>query len=228
VGRQTVLVVDDDPRLRELVRYALERGGYAVAEAADGDAALREIAARRPDLVVLDVHMPGPDGLEVCRRVRGAGDDTPIVFLTSRDQELDQVLGLELGGDDWVAKPFLPAVLVSRVRAVLRRPRGAVDPGARLVDGPLSVDVKAHRATVDGVELGLTPTELRLVAALLRRRGVVLTRDELARQAYEGRHFVSDRTLNSHIRGVRAKLVPHDLDPIETVFGVGYRWRAAG
>jgi two-component system OmpR family response regulator len=224
--RPRVLVVDDDPRLREVVRYALERGGYAVLEAADGDGALAAVRRERPDLIVLDVQMPGPDGLEVCRRLRASGDRTPIVFLTSRTDEIDTVLGLELGGDDWVTKPFVPPVLVSRVRAVLRRVAAAPAASEVLERGGVRVDPAAFQAWVGPHALAFTPTEFRLVLALIRRPGVVLTRDDLVREAYEGRHFVSDRTLTSHIRSVRARLEPHGVDPIETVFGVGYRWSA--
>lgn len=222
-----ILIVDDDPRLREVVRYTLSREGHDVREAGDGQAALDAVSAQMPDLIVLDVLMPELDGLEVCRRVR-ATSRVPIIFLSSRTEELDRVLGLELGGDDYLAKPFSPRELASRVKAVLRRsePAQAVAPSAtteRLQHGRLVLDLTEHRAWVDGGEVVFTVTELRLLASLLRHPGKVYTRDELVERAYEGKHFVSDRTIDSHVRRVRQKLRDHDLDPIETVHGLGFR-----
>lgn len=251
MSAERILVVDDDPRLREVVRYALSRAGFDVVEAGDGRAALQAVAARAPDLVVLDVLMPELDGLDVCRELRRQGS-LPIVFLSSRGEEMDRVLGLELGGDDYLTKPFSPRELVSRVRAVLRRTRPAAPPvGATggpaaveaeeedepvLVEGRIRLDPVEHRVTAAGQEVDLTATEFRILQVLLRRPGRVFTREELVDRSYPGRHFVSDRTLDSHMRRIRQKFREaaeavgdpgHTHDPIETVHGVGYRMRKA-
>ena len=221
-----VLVVDDDPRLREVVRYALSREGYAVREASDGLAALAEVQRDEPALVVLDVLMPELDGLEVCRRLRAQGCSVPVVFLSSRGEELDRILGLELGGDDYLAKPFSTRELVSRVRAVLRRQRPAAD--SRLRVGRLALDAEAFRVWIGEDEIGLTVTEFRLLQVMMRRPSRAWTRDELMERAYPGRHQVSGRTLDSHVRRIRSKCREAGLDPIETVHGLGYRLRTDG
>ncbi len=221
-----VLVVDDDPRLREVVRYALSREGYAVREASDGLAALAEVQRDEPALVVLDVLMPELDGLEVCRRLRAQGCSVPVVFLSSRGEELDRILGLELGGDDYLAKPFSTRELVSRVRAVLRRQRPAAD--SRLQVGRLALDAEAFRVWIGEDEIGLTVTEFRLLQVMMRRPSRAWTRDELMERAYPGRHQVSGRTLDSHVRRIRSKCREAGLDPIETVHGLGYRLRTEG
>ncbi len=220
-----ILVVDDDAPLREVVRYALSREGFRVREAENGVRALEAVAQSAPDLIVLDVMMPELDGLGFCRQLR-LTSRVPVIFLSSRDEEIDRVLGLELGGDDYLPKPFSPRELVSRVKAVLRRARPAPEPERVLVWGALRVDLEGFRATVGEEELTLTVTELRMLAALLRRPGRVYSRDDLVGLAYPGVHHVADRTVDSHIRGVRAKLREVGLDPIETVHGVGFRLRA--
>ncbi len=221
-----ILVVDDDAPLREVVRYALAREGHRVLEAADGAQALAVCADQAVDLVVLDVSMPGLDGLETCRRLRATAT-TPIVFLSSRDDELDRVLGLELGGDDYLTKPFSTRELASRVKAVLRRTREA--PPASDDDvlhaGPVRLDPVGFRAWVGKDELTLTPTEFRLLLAFVRQPGRLWTREDLMARAYpDGRH-VAQRTLDSHLRGVRAALREAGADAIETVHGLGYRMR---
>ncbi|MCB9758814.1 MAG: response regulator transcription factor [Alphaproteobacteria bacterium] len=225
-----ILVVDDDPRLREVVRYALSRAGFRIDEASDGAEALRRFAADRPDLIVLDVLMPEMDGIEVCRRIRQESD-VPIVFLSSRDEEVDRVLGLELGGDDYVTKPFSPRELVSRVKAVLRRTRPAAPRESEddpvLVTGTIRMDTGEHRIWAGDDEITLTVTEFRILQVLMTRPGRVYTRDELVDRAYPGTHHVSDRTLDSHVRRIRQKFRVHDLDPVETVHGLGYRLRQA-
>ena len=221
-----ILVVDDDPRLRELVRYTLTRAGFTVREAGDGRAALTAVRARVPDLVVLDVLMPELDGISVCRELR-ASWDVPVIFLSSRAEEVDRIVGLDLGGDDYLAKPFAPGELVSRVKAVLRRAqRNSVTTAPVVAAGGVRVAVVQLRAWVGATELGLTRTELRMLHALLGAQGAVLNRDQLVRAAWDGPHFVADRTVDSHIRGVRNKLRPHGHDSIETVNGVGWRWRS--
>jgi len=229
-----ILLVDDDPHLREMLGYALRREGYEVHEAGDGAEALRSFAKQPVDLVVLDIMMPELDGLQVCRELRRSSR-VPIVFLSSKADELDRVLGLELGADDYVTKPFSPRELVSRVKAVLRRsqapplaPAETQDQGEVLALGPLQLDVGAHRCTAHGVELALTLTEFRMLQTLLAAPGRAYSRDELVERSYEGRHFVSGRTVDSHVRRIRAKLRDAGIDDIvETVHGLGFRMRKA-
>jgi two-component system OmpR family response regulator len=218
-----ILVVDDDDHLREVVRYALAREGFTVREAATGRQALDALRERPADLVVLDVMMPDLDGLQTVRRLREADDPVPVVFLSSRAEELDRVLGLELGGDDYLTKPFSPRELVSRVKAVLRRTARPAAEADALLAGPIRVDLGAHRCFVDEAEVELTGTELRLLAALVGARGRLLSRHALVSAAYDGPHHVSDRTVDSHVRNLRAKLRAAGVDPIETVHGSGFR-----
>ncbi|HVE82095.1 MAG TPA: response regulator transcription factor [Myxococcales bacterium] len=227
-----VLVVDDDPHLREVVGFALGQAGFAVEEAADGRSALEAFRRRPPALVVLDVMMPEMDGLEVCRAVR-QHSRVPIIFLSSRDDEVDRILGLELGGDDYVSKPFSPRELVARVKAVLRRQEAVASPAGRgggggevLRRGPLSVDLEQWRAFWGEREVTLTATELQLLAALLRAPTKAFTREELMGRAYEG-VVVSDRTIDSHVRRIRQKFAAAGAEVIETVHGHGYRLAAA-
>jgi two-component system OmpR family response regulator len=223
-----VLVVDDEARIREVVQYALEREGFRVSAVDDGARALERLERESYDLVVLDVMLPGMDGLEVCRRVR-ARSKVPILFLSARSDEIDRILGLELGGDDYLVKPFSPRELVARVKAVLRRlddrdgePEGAR--GRKLVHGPLSVDVERHEVFWEGTAIVLTPTELGLLAAVLERPGVVLSRGQLMERAYRYDNLVTERTIDTHVRRVRAKFRAVGAgDPIATVHGVGYK-----
>jgi len=227
-----ILVVDDDPHLREVVGFALSQAGFAVDEAADGHAALDSFRCRPPALLVLDVMMPELDGLEVCREVR-RDSRVPIIFLSSRDDEVDRILGLELGGDDYVSKPFSPRELVARVKAVLRRqeavaaaPPGPAGGGETLRRGMLSVDLEQWRAFWGEREVTLTATELSLLAALLRAPTKAFTREELMDRAYEG-VVVSDRTIDSHVRRIRQKFSAAGAEVIETVHGHGYRLSVA-
>jgi two-component system, OmpR family, response regulator len=217
-----ILLVDDDDNLREVVRYALSREGYEIEEATNGVAALERASGARFDLIVLDVLMPELDGLEVCKRLRRTSD-VPILFLSSRGEELDKVLGLEMGGDDYVAKPFSTRELVSRVKAILRRaqPRSPTLPTA----GGVRMDPTSHRAWVGDGALELTVTEFRMLLALVERPDQVFTRAQLVRSAYDDNHHVSDRTVDSHMRHIRKKLRELDCDPVETVHGLGYRLR---
>jgi two-component system OmpR family response regulator len=221
-GMTRILVVDDDPHLREVVRYALSRQGYTVREAADGAAALRMQAEQPADLVVLDIVMPELDGIETCRALR-AKSRVPIVFLSSRDEELDRVLGLELGADDYVTKPFSTRELVARVKAVLRRAEPVAEASPVLRAGELRLDTEAHRAYVGHAEIELTVTEFAILRVLVARPGRAYTRDELVTHAYGEGHHVSERTLDSHIRRIRQKLRDAGADPVETVHGLGYR-----
>jgi two-component system, OmpR family, response regulator len=227
VARRPILVIDDDPNLREVVRVALELQHFDVVEAADGRAGLDAFARHTPQAVVLDLMMPELDGFEVCRRLR-ASSRVPIVFLSSRDDELDRVLGLELGGDDYVTKPFSPRELVARVKAVLRRAEPPPAPSTTaptltaLTRGPLTLDLDAWRASWNGQEVTLTVMEFQLLAALLRAPTRAFSRDELIERAYDG-VVVSDRTVDSHIRRVRQKFAAVGGSVVETVHGVGYR-----
>jgi two-component system OmpR family response regulator len=224
-----ILVCDDDAHIREVVRFALEKSGYAVREAADGRAAIEAFERGGIDMVVLDVLMPEEDGLAVCRRIR-AKSEVPILFLSSRDDEVDRVLGLELGGDDYMTKPFSPRELVARVRAIGRRTReaGAAPSEEELIRvGQLEIDRSKHRVSYDGREVVLTATEMALLAALAVRPGRVFRRDELVDRAWGHDHFITERTIDSHVRRIRKKLADVGGEPLETVYGVGYRVREA-
>jgi two-component system OmpR family response regulator len=223
-----ILVVDDDGHIREVVRFALERAGHKVGEAADGRAALQAVSQRSPDLIVLDIVMPEADGLATCRELR-KHSRVPIIFLSSRDEELDRVLGLELGGDDYISKPFSPRELVARVAAVLRRLQpdasSTLSEAKPLASGALRLDLVKHRCHVHERELVLTVTEFELLRVLLAAPGRVFERAQLISLAYGDDHHVTERTVDSHVRRLRKKLADLGADPIETVYGVGYRLR---
>ena len=223
-----ILIVDDDPAIREVVRFALSRAGFETLEAADGAAGLAAAREALPDLVVLDVMLPEMDGTAMCRALRASGGPAaaiPVLFLSSRDDEVDRVVGLEIGGDDYLTKPFSPRELVARVRAVLRR--GAPVPPAPaeevLRHGRLALDPGRARVTWDGQEIVLTATEFGLLRTLLRRPGRVLNRDALMDGAYAVERVVSDRTIDSHVRRLRAKFAALGAAPVETLPGFGYR-----
>ena len=228
-----ILVVDDDPHLRDVVVYTLQREGHAVTAVADGRAALDALlAAQGFDLVVLDILMPELDGLEVCRRLRASPRaSTPVVFLSSRDEEIDKVLGLEMGGDDYVTKPFSPRELAARVKAVLRRAdtvtaTPSTPPDAvTLRVGPVRLDVARHEVRCHDTPLRLTVTEFGLLAALMERPGVVLSRAQLMERAYAYDNLITERTIDTHVKRVRKKFRDAGHDPIETVHGVGYKLR---
>ncbi|HEY3666978.1 MAG TPA: response regulator transcription factor [Polyangiaceae bacterium] len=222
-----VLIVDDEKRIREVVEYALQKDGYRVSSVADGQQALSAVERDRPDLVVLDVMLPGLDGLSVCRKIR-ALHQTPILFLSARADEVDRIVGLELGGDDYLVKPFSPRELVARVRAVLRRFEAATGelrpPVTRaLCHGQLRLDVERHEASFAEQRVQLTATEFAVLAALLERPGVVLSRAQLLQRAHADDLHVTERTLDSHVRRIRAKFRGVGGDPIQTVHGVGYK-----
>ncbi|QNS02595.1 response regulator transcription factor [Streptomyces xanthii] len=222
-----VLVVDDDPTVAEVVAGYLDRAGFLVERAADGPTALARATARRPDLVVLDLMLPGMDGLEVCRRIRESGP-VPVVMLTARGDEDDRILGLEIGADDYVTKPFSPRELVLRVESVLRRarPRTGLRP---LRAAGLAVDPAARRATRDGAELALTLREFDLLAFFLRHPGRAFSREDLMREVW-GWEFGDLSTVTVHIRRLRGKVEDDPARPrlIQTVWGVGYRFEPDG
>jgi DNA-binding response OmpR family regulator len=211
-----VLVVEDDPAIADLVARYLRRDGFGVRVETDGAAALAAVRRERPVAVVLDVGLPSMDGIEVCRTLRADGDWTPVLFVTARDDEVDRVLGLELGADDYVTKPFSPRELVARVRTVLRR--GTVAASVLSV-GRTRIDLTERRAWADGVEVTLTPTEFDLLAALMRRPRQVFERPQLL-SAVWGYHVTGTRTVDVHVAQLRAKLGA--ASPIRTVRGVGY------
>lgn len=222
---RTVLLVDDDPHIREVLAFAFDKAGIATREAADGEEALSRVAESAPDLVVLDINMPRMDGLEVCRRLRAVGD-LPILFLSSRDDEIDRVLGIELGGDDYVVKPFSPREVVARASAILRRsaPRAPASPTASHAHGGLAIDAEGWTARWRDAAVDLTVTEFALLKALASAPARIFTRDQLIDQLHGPRFAVTDRTIDSHVRNVRRKFAEagcHDL--IETRSGVGYR-----
>jgi len=224
--RRSVLVVDDDPKLVELLRVYLERDGYRVRTAADGRQALEALRDGQPDLLILDLMLPEVDGLEVCRVVR-AQMDIPIVMLTAKTTERDKIIGLDLGADDYVTKPFSPGELLARVRAHLRR-AGEKDGPERLVFGALEIDFRAHRVTLEGRPADVTPTEFALLEAMAREPGRAFTRQQLIHAAlgYDFEGF--ERTIDVHVKNLRRKIEPDPRKPryITTVFGVGYRFVA--
>lgn len=230
--RARVLVVDDETSITDFVSYNLKREGYEVEVTATGEAALDAMAARAFDLVILDVMLPGPDGVEVCRRLRTTSD-VPVLFLSAKDTEIDKVVGLEVGGDDYLAKPFGIHELLARVRALLRRSGGASraegrpDPAGPLVVGPLLLDGAAHSVTAAGVPLDLAPREFELLATLMRHAGLVLSRAQLLEQAWGWDVAVGGKTVDTHVKRLRAKLAQAGADPemVETVRGYGYRLR---
>ncbi|GGT10921.1 response regulator transcription factor [Streptomyces chromofuscus] len=221
-----VLVVDDDPTVAEVVSGYLDRAGYVVDRAGDGPGALARAAAHRPDLVVLDLMLPGMDGLEVCRRIRVHGP-VPVIMLTARGDEEDRILGLEVGADDYVTKPFSPRELVLRVESVLRRSRPAPQPPGTLGAAGLTVDPAARRAAKNGTELALTIREFDLLAFLLRHPGRAFGREELMREVW-GWDFGDLSTVTVHVRRLRGKVEDDPARPrfIQTVWGVGYRFDA--
>ena len=215
-----VLVVEDERAIADLVRLYLARDGYGVHVESDGEAGLAAVRRLRPVAIVLDVGLPSLDGTELCRRLRADGDWTPVLFVTARDDEVDRVLGLELGADDYVTKPFSPRELVARVKTVLRRTRGA-SPGAPLLSvGRVTVDPDRRRAYADDVEVPLTTTEFDLLAFLLRRPGRVYEREQLLSEVWGYAAAAGTRTVDVHVAQLRAKL--GDASPIRTVRGVGY------
>jgi two-component system response regulator RegX3 len=223
-----ILVVEDEESLADSVRYNLEREGYAVAVVVDGRRALERFRAERPSLVILDLMLPEVSGLDVCRAIR-AESDVPIIMVTAKDSEADKVIGLELGADDYVTKPFSMRELVSRVRANLRRvrPTSPLEPVEDvLVGGPVRMDVARHEVQVGGEAVALPPKEFELLEVLLRRKGRLLTRDYLIEEIWGSDYFGDTRTLDVHVKRLRRKLEPdpHHPDHLLTVRGLGYKF----
>jgi DNA-binding response OmpR family regulator len=221
----TILIIEDEPGLVKVLRDYLENAGFSVEVAYSGDSGISTWEHKRPDLVLLDLNLPGMDGLDVAREIRRKSD-TPIIMLTARVEEMDQVIGLELGADDYITKPFSPRVVVSKVRAVLRRAGAEASPNRILRAADISIDLDAHEAARQGIPFELTPTEFGLLATLAEQPGRAFTRFQLLEatqgNAYEG----YERTIDAHIKNLRAKIEDDPKNPkyIETVFGFGYRF----
>jgi two-component system phosphate regulon response regulator PhoB len=222
-----ILVVDDEPDITALVAYHLAKAGYRVSTAANGADALRAAREERPDIVVLDLMLPGLSGYEVLSELRKKDEtrDVGVILLTARREEADRIRGLSLGADDYLTKPFSPHELALRVAALLRRLAApAVSAGSTLAAGPITIDRAAHRVSLDGVELSLTSTEYKLLLVLLERRGRVQTRPQLLETVWEAQPDIQTRTVDMHIQRLRTKLGEHGR-LIETVRGFGYRFR---
>lgn len=225
---RSILIVDDDPHIRQLLAFALTKAGLEAREAEDGEAALAAVAANPPDLVILDINMPRLNGLEVCRRLRAQGD-LPILFLSSRDDEIDRVLGIELGADDYVVKPFSPREVTARVQAILRRAGGRTAPAAgdddgAIVRGRLTLNTDGWTALWDDREAALTVTEFGILRTLASTPTKVFSRDAIIDRLHGPGFAITDRTIDSHVRNLRGKFTAlggHDV--IETRAGVGYR-----
>ena len=230
-----IALVDDDKNILASVSMLLEQEGYHVRTFADGASALTALSATPPDLAILDIKMPRMDGLELLRRLRQNGD-LPVIFLTSKDEEIDELMGLNAGADDYIRKPFSQRLLLERVRAVLRRAESLKGPGQSaeakkeaLVRGKLALDPQRHECTWDNKPVRLTVTEFLILQALAQRPGFVKSRDSLMDAAYDDQVYVDDRTIDSHIKRLRKKfkVVDESFDAIETLYGVGYRYKEA-
>ena len=230
--KQRIALVDDDRNILTSVTMALEAAGFAVEAHSDSEAALKELLRQPPDLAVLDIKMPRMDGIELLKKIRERSD-MPVVFLTSKDDEADQLLGLRLGADDYITKPFSQRLLIERIRALLRRNEtsraegsGAAPTGV-MTRGDLVLDETKHQCTWRGGDVQLTVTEFLLLKALAQRPGHVKSRDQLMDAAYGENIYVDDRTIDSHIKRLRKKfkVVDNDFNQIETLYGVGYRYR---
>ena len=221
MSQPAILTVEDDPQIRKMLRMALEQADYSVEVAGDGPEGLAKAQSGRFDLIVLDIGLPGMDGLHLCKSLRET-DQTPVLFLTARDDEVDRLLGFEFGGDDYVTKPFSPRELVARIRAILKR--ASPEPASSTKRGVLSFDAERHHCAVGETTVVLTGREMDLLALLMQRPDQVVPRPRLTDALYGAGQDVSDRTLDSHLRNLRAKLTDAGChDAIETVHGVGVR-----
>ena len=215
-----ILVVEDEPKLAALVGDYLQASGYTWHWVADGREAIPAVRAQQPDLVLLDLMLPGRDGLDICRELRSFSD-VPVVMLTAKVEEIDRLLGLELGADDYICKPFSPREVVARIKAILRRARVSAESSQTA----LNIDDAAHRATFNGNVLDLTPVEFRLLKTFAAAPGRVFSRDRLLDNLYLDHRVVTDRTVDSHIKNLRRKLqqAAPGQDPIRSIYGVGYK-----
>lgn len=225
---ESILVVDDEQSITDFVSYSLMKEGFKVDVASNGEAGLEAATRKHYDLFVLDIMLPGMDGYELCRRLRGE-TSAPVLFLSARDTELDKVVGLEIGGDDYLVKPFGVRELIARVRALLRRGRGDVaDSSNAIIASGITLDEDAHVAKGDAGEIELTPREFELLAALMRNAGKVVSRDELLRDAWGWEYLTETKTVDTHVKRLRDKIAQAHYDPgvVETVRGYGYRFKA--
>jgi len=225
MARTKILLVDDEPKVCELIKAYLVKDGYDVIVAADGKAAIEQAQHHKPDLILLDLNLPELDGLEVCRTIRKQSN-VPIIMLTARDEETDKIVGLELGADDYVTKPFSPRELAARVGAVLRRYREGLKQGDKIVAGDLRLDPEKHEVTYSGQALNLTAAEFKLLSVLARNPGRVYTRLQLMDSAFGESYEGYERTIDAHIKNIRqkiSKLAPESANPLVTVRGVGYK-----
>jgi DNA-binding response OmpR family regulator len=225
VSKRTILIIEDEPELVKVLRSYLEKAGFNVEAAYRGDSGLSAWERHQPDAVILDLNLPGIDGLDVAREIRKKGN-TPIIMLTARVEEADQLIGLELGADDYVTKPYSPRVLVARVRALLRRLNETGKETEMLVVGDLEIDFKAYSVRKSGVELNLTPTEFTLLAEMAGQPGRTFSRSQLIERTQGAYYEGYERTIDAHIKNLRSKLEDDPRKPkyIETVFGFGYRF----
>ena len=220
---KNILIVDDEPDIREILRYNLEKAGFNITEAVNGDDALDKVS-KDLDLAILDIMMPGRDGYEVCRKISEQGNTVPIVFLTAMDREFDEVRGLEVGGDDYVRKPFSPRMLIARINAILRRVDQISSKGTSISFGDLEINTLTYIAKLEGNELHLPRKEFELLAFFMNQPNIIFSREELLSRIWEEDVFVVDRTIDVHINRIRSKLGIYK-NWIETVKGVGYRFR---
>ena len=220
----TILIVEDEPKLAAVLSDYLRAASYETEIVGDGLAVIPAVQRLKPDLVLLDLMLPGRDGLEVCRELR-VTSDVPIIMVTARVEEIDRLLGLEIGADDYLCKPFSPREVVARVRAILRRARGPANGGSQAEVNGLVVDESQYQARLDGQTLDLTPVEFRLLSALASPAGQIFSRDRLLDHLYDDHRVVTDRTVDSHVKNLRRKLeaVRPDQDLIRSIYGVGYR-----
>ena len=221
--KKLVLIVDDEKDLRKIIRYNLEQEGIASIEASDGSQAI-DLLSKNPSLIILDIMMPGKDGYEVCKIIRDNGNTVPIVFLTAMDREFDELKGLEVGGDDYIRKPFSPRILVARINSIFRRIDQINQKGSFLQYDGLEADTKNYVVTIDGDELHLPRKEFELLAFFMNEPDIIFKRDALLASIWEHDVNVVDRTIDVHINRIRSKLGPY-RDWIETIKGVGYRFR---
>ena len=221
--KNPVLIVDDEKDLRKIIRYNLEQEGIASIEASDGNQAI-DLLSKNPSLIILDIMMPGKDGYEVCKIIRDNGSTVPIVFLTAMDREFDELKGLEVGGDDYIRKPFSPKILVARINSIFRRVEQINQKGSFLKYDGLEADTKNYVVKVDGDELHLPRKEFELLAFFMSEPDTIFKRDSILASLWEDDVYVVDRTIDVHINRIRSKLGPY-RDWIETIKGVGYRFR---
>ena len=218
-----ILIVDDEPDIREILRYNLEKEGFSITEAVDGNDALDKVS-KDLDLAILDIMMPGKDGYEVCRKIREQGNTLPIVFLTAMDREFDEVRGLEVGGDDYVRKPFSPKMLIARINAIFRRIDQINSKGTSICFGELEINTSTYIAQLNEEELYLPRKEFELLAFFMSQPNIIFRRGDLLSGIWEEDVFVVDRTIDVHINRIRSKLGPYK-NWFETVKGIGYRFR---